>query len=138
MNSVVVENSRAVSRDAMVAEELCQESKFLRRVRLAYTELEKDMVFHRLSHGIAEKRRVVQQAMRRAHQSKAPHVVIKGKKVPAVPLWTQGGKIQVNVSWPRSGRRAGNVRRARWGGGSMPSCFPTSSSGRWPMRRPGG
>ena len=54
------------------------------------------MVVHRLSHGIAEKRRVVQAALRQARQTQAQHILIKGRRVPTSLLRTQEGKVKVN------------------------------------------
>lgn len=88
VNKVFVESSRTVSRDAMVAEKFFQLSKeigvtivpadvpslyehdpnpaqkFLRRVIMAYTELEKDLTVQRLQAGLAARKRVVQQAIK--------------------------------------------------------------------------
>jgi DNA invertase Pin-like site-specific DNA recombinase len=117
---VFVESARAVARSAIVAEDAWKLSKenevqiipadlpylfkhdaspgetFMRWVMLSVQEFERDMVVHRLSHGIAEKRRVVQAALRQARQTKAQHVLIKGRRVPTSLLRTQEGKVKVN------------------------------------------
>ena len=110
INKVYVESSRVVARDASVAEEFYKLSKnlgvtivpadvpalydhcpnpaqkFLRRVMMAFTELEKDLTVQRLKAGLDVKRRAVQTAFRNKQAT------VGGKPV----LRTQLGKAKVN------------------------------------------
>ena len=110
IDQVLVESSRAVARDASVAESFFELSKslgvtiipadvpslyehkpnpaqkFLRRVMMAFTELEKDLTVQRLQTGLALKRQAVQQAL------KSKHPKIKNKRV----FRTQLGNAKAN------------------------------------------
>ena len=111
INKVYVESSRAVARDATVAEAFFTLSKkigvtivpsdvptlyqhnpnpvekFLRRVMMSFTELEKDLTVQRLQSGLKAK---MDAAKKAAKSSKKP--LLKGKPV----LRAQTGKTKVN------------------------------------------
>ena len=99
IEEILVESTRAVARDASVAESLFQMSKslgvkivpadipslyehspnpaqkFLRRVMMAYTELEKDLTVQRLQAGLALKRQAVTKA-RKTKQTKIGNKIV--------------------------------------------------------------
>lgn len=122
IDTILVESSRAVARDALVAEDLYRSAtakgirivpsdvpelfsesptpvqKFLRRIMLAYTELEKDMTIHRLQHGLANRKKELQCVLRLggATQKGSKKIKVHGKTVAAAHCLTQQGHTKAN------------------------------------------
>ena len=104
IEEILVESTRAVARDASVAESLFQMSKslgvkivpadipslyehspnpaqkFLRRVMMAYTELEKDLTVQRLQAGLALKRQAVTKALKTKQTKIGNKIVFRNQR----------------------------------------------------------